>query len=144
MEKVTKEQYADAVARFVTLARQHTSGGKVAAQVLLSTYNGSDFQLDLAGMGNLDRNNFELAMTIIRGRYETGREPHSLIVNGSSVFGELWESWFALHVTERGKADCPDCDGKGNLCLNPDQERDNRTEACPRCAGQGRVCRCGR
>lgn len=144
MENVTKEQYADAVARLVTLARQPTSGGRVAAQVLLSAYNGSDFQLDLAGMGNLDRNNFELAITVIRGRYETGHEPHSLILNGSSVFGELWDIWFALHVTERGKADCPACDGRGSLWLDPDDERDNRTKLCPRCAGNGRVCRCGR
>lgn len=144
MEKVTKEQYADAVARFVALARQQTSGGRVAAQVLLSTYNGNDFQLDLADMGDLDRNNFELAMTIIRGRYETGREPHSLIINGSSVFGELWDSWVGLHITERGKVECPDCDGRGSLWLTPDDERDNRTKPCSRCAGNGRVCRCGR
>lgn len=133
MEKVSKERYAEAVARFVALARQRTSGGRVAAQVLLSTYNGIDFQLDLADMGSLDRSNFETAMTIIRGRYETGHEPHSLIVNGSSVFGELWDSWFALHVTEGGKVDCPACDGEGS-------QNDNRTEPCPRCAGHGRIC----
>lgn len=144
MEKVTTEQYADAVARLVLLAREPTSGGRVAAQVLLSAYKGSEFQLDLAGMANLDRGNFELAMTIIRGRYETGREPHRLIADGSCVFGELWATWSPLHVSERGKADCPDCGGRGSLWLNPDDEHDHRSKPCPRCAGHGRLCQCGR
>ena len=77
MEKTTREQYAEAVARLVELARQPTSGGRVAAQVLLSAYNGFDFQLGVANMGSLDRKNFETAMTIIRGRYETGHEPRA-------------------------------------------------------------------
>jgi hypothetical protein len=142
VEKVRKEQYAEAVDKFVDLALQQTSGGRVAAQVLLSTYNGSEFQLDLASMGNLDRENFETAMTIIRGRYETGREPHNLIANGSKVFRGLWDTWFALHVIERGKATCPTCDGGGELWLDPDDEKDDRTKPCPRCAGKRRVCGC--
>jgi hypothetical protein len=43
------------VVKFVDLVRQSTSGGRVAAQVLLSAYNGSDYQLDVAGMGSLDQ-----------------------------------------------------------------------------------------
>ena len=142
MEKVSKEQYAEAVVKFVNLARQPTSGGRVAAQVLLSAYNGSDFQLDVAGMGSLDWKNYEIAVTIIRGRYETGKEPHMLVVNGSSIFRDLWDTWFAMHVKERGKATCPTCDGQGELFLNPDHEDDHRTKPCPRCAGKGRVCGC--
>ena len=142
MEKVTIEQYAAAVVKFVDLARQPTSGGRVAAQVLLSAYNGCEFQLDLASMGNLDRGNFETAMTIIRGRYDTWHEPHQLIKDGSAAFGELWKTWFALHVEERGKAECPTCEGQGELFLHPDDENDGRTKPCPRCAGKRRVCRC--
>jgi hypothetical protein len=142
MEKVTKEQYTEAVVKFVDLARQPTSGGRVAAQVLLSTYNGDEFQLDLASMGNLDPKNFEFAMTIIRGRYETWHEPHQLIADGSRVFGELWKTWFGLQVNERGKACCPSCDGRGELLLNPDDENDERTRPCPCCAGKRRICRC--
>jgi len=142
MENVTKEQYADAVVKFVDLARQPTSGGRVAAQVLLSAYNGMEFQLDLASMGNLDRADFEIAMTIIRGRYETWTEPHTLVVNGSKVFQGLWDTWSHLHVQERGKTECPACDGRGALLLNPDDEHDERTRPCPRCAGKRRICRC--
>jgi hypothetical protein len=142
MEKVTKEQYADAVVKFVDLARQPTSGGRVAAQVLLSAYNGMEFQLDLASMGNLDRDNFEIAMTIIRGRYETWTEPHHLIANGDTIFCNLWDTWFALHVKERGKVECPTCDGRGQLLLNPEDENDERAKPCPRCAGNRRICRC--
>lgn len=142
MEKVSKEQYAEAVVKFVDLARQQTSGGRVAAQVLLSTYNGSYFQLDVAGMGSLDWKNYEIAMTIIRGRYETGKEPRNLIAGGSAIFRDLWQTWLALHVKERGKATCPTCDGRGELFLNPDDEDDDRTKPCPRCAGKRRVCEC--
>lgn len=142
MEKVTKEQYAEAVVKFVDLALQPTSGGRVAAQVLLSVYNGMEFQLDLASMGNLDRGNFETAMTIIRGRYETWHEPHQLIPNGSYIFGQLWDMWFTLHVKERGKVECPSCDGRGTLFLHPDDENDVQIKPCPRCAGKRRICEC--
>ena len=142
MEKTTREQYAEAVARLVELARQPTSGGRVAAQVLLSAYNGFDFQLDVANMGSLDGKNFETAMTVIRGRYDTGHEPHNLIADGNSVFHMLWEMWFPLHVKERGKIACPTCDGRGELLLHPDDESDERTRPCPRCAGKRRVCAC--
>lgn len=141
MEKVNKEQYAEAVIKFLDLHANRPQGGRVAAQLLLSAYDGSDFQLDVAGMGSLDWKNYEIAVTIIRGRYETGKEPHMLVVNGSCIFSDLWDTWFALHVKERGKATCPTCDGQGELFLNPDHE-DNRTKHCPRCAGKGRVCGC--
>jgi hypothetical protein len=65
---VKKEEYAKAVARLDDLAQQGTGGGRVAAQVLLSAYNGFDFQLDVSDLGSLDRENFETAMLIIRGR----------------------------------------------------------------------------
>jgi len=141
-DKVTKEQYAEAVVKFVDLAQQPTSGGRVAAQVLLSAYNGSEFQLDVADLGALDWGNFEIAMMIIRGRYETSCEPHSLIVNGNKIFQGLWDAWSNLHVKERGKITCPSCDGRGELFLNPDDENDERTKPCPRCAGKRRICTC--
>jgi hypothetical protein len=142
MEKITKEQYAKAVVKFVGLALQPTSGGRVAAQVLLSAYNGMEFQLDLASMGNLDSDNFETAMTIIRGRYDTWTEPHSLIANGDNIFRGLWDTWARLNVEERGKVECPTCDGRGALFLHPDDEDDERKRPCPRCTGKGRICRC--
>lgn len=142
METVTKEVYAEAVVGLLELARQPTSGGRVAAQVLLSAYNGFDYQLDVSDMGSLDPKNFETAMTVIRGRYQTGVEPHNLVSNGSRIFEKLWELWLRLHVKESGKVESPGCDGKGELWLNPDDENDDRTETCPRCAGKGRLCEC--
>lgn len=142
MEKVSKERYAEAVARFVQLARQGTSGGRVAAQVLLSAYNGFEFHLDVAGLCSLDARNYQDAITIIRGRYETCREPHTLIPHGGQVFQGLWDSWSHLHVTERGKETCPACDGRGVIFLNPDDERDDRSSTCSRYSGKGRICRC--
>ena len=139
---VDRKQYAEAVLAFVELARQTTGGARIAAQVLLSAYNGYDFQLDLAGLSGLDRGNYELAMTIIRGRYETGIEPHALVKDGSKVFGSLWDQWHHLHVKERGKQTCPACDGRGTLHLNPQDEGDGRTRPCSRCNGEGRLCAC--
>lgn len=139
---VDRRQYAEAVNAFIGLAQQTTAGGRVAAQVLLSAYNGYDFQLNIADMGSLDRGNYEVAITIIRGRYETGIEPHTLIKDGSRVFGALWEKWHHLHVEERGKQTCPACDGRGDLYLNQEDEEDLRTRPCDRCTGNGRVCRC--
>ena len=136
---VTTEQYADAVAKLVNVARQGTGGGLVAAQVLLSAYNGFDYQLDISSLGNLDRDNFESAMVIIRGRYETGKEPHTLVANGDRIFGALWNQWFRLHVKERGKVDCPRCDGRGRTYAN---DNDEDGTPCALCEGKGRVCRC--
>ena len=113
----------------------------MAAQVLLSAYNGEAFQLDVAGLGNMDRNNYELAMTVIRGRYDTGYEPHDMVKDGSKIFGDLWDIWKRLHVEERGKHLCPDCNGRGTLYLSQDDD-DMRTKPCPRCSGKGRVCGC--
>ncbi len=136
---VDRKAYAEAVIVFVHLAQHSTAGGRVAAQVLLSAYNGFEFQLDIADMGSLDRENYELAMAIIRGRYETGIEPHALIKDGGRVFGALWEKWHHLHVKERGKQTCPACDGRGAIYLNSEDEEDMRTRPCARCEGKGRV-----
>lgn len=144
MEKISRQEYASAVIACIRLARQSTSGGRVAAQVLLSAYNGAAFQLDVADMGSLDRSNYEMVMTVIRGRYDTGHEPHNLVKDGSTIFQNLWNQWEHLHVEERGKPACPECDGRGKLYLNMDDDNDMRTRPCPRCDGKGRVCRCAR
>ena len=142
MEKITKEEYSAAVISLLELAQRDTGGSRMAAQVLLSAYNGDDYQLDVAGLGNLDRKNFELSMTVIRGRYDTGCEPHTLIQDGSKIFGEMWTRWMRLHVSERGKIECRECRGRGTFFVNPDDENDMETRPCTRCSGTGRVCGC--
>lgn len=139
LEKVSREEYAQAVVAAIHLARQCTSGARVAAQALLSAYNGQEFQLDVSDLGNLDRKNYEVVLTVIRGRCDTGYEPHSMVKNGSKIFGDLWDKWKRLHVEERGKRECPTCDGWGRVDRDEDGEGGRE---CPRCAGSGRVCRC--
>jgi len=136
---VNREEYAKAVAQMVELAQGGTGGGRVAAQVVLSAYNGWDYQLDVADMGNLDRANHAAAMQVIQGRYDTGCEPHSVLENGERVFQGLRKQWSNLHVYERGKKDCPTCDGRGLVFKNYDDEDGT---PCTRCDGKGRVCRC--
>jgi hypothetical protein len=135
----SKEEYGAAVRQLVDMAQQGTGGGRVAAQVLLSAYNGYDYQLDVSALGNLDRGNFELAMTVIRGRYETGIEPHNLIPGGGKVFNGLWDKWHNLHIEERGKVECPQCNGHGLKFAGDDDEKG---KPCTYCDGKGRVCAC--
>uniref|UniRef100_C6DZ80 DUF7673 domain-containing protein n=1 Tax=Geobacter sp. (strain M21) TaxID=443144 RepID=C6DZ80_GEOSM len=139
--KVSLQEYTAAVVVLVGVAQQGTSGGRAAAQVLLSAYNGSEWQLDITDLNNLDRNNFEAAMTVIRGRHDTWTEPHSVIQNGSRIFDGLWKKWFRWHVAERGKIDCRFCDGRGLIFSSRDDESDEGT-LCKHCQGSGRVCRC--
>lgn len=137
-EKITPIQYAAAVAALLNVAKNSTSGGRVAAQVLLSAYNGFAFQLDVAEMQLLDRQNFELAMIVIRGRYDCNLEPHHAVPGSDQAFSEMWDRWKSQHVEERGKTMCSVCWGAGKLYVNPDDENDIRTEPCQACKGKGR------
>lgn len=138
MDRISPEEYAQAVADGIAIARQPTGGGRVMAQVLLSAYNGDSFQLDVAGLSNLDRENYTIALNIIRGRYEVCQEPHVMVADGSNVFRALWTQWARLELIERAKIKCPDCDG-GKIYKNEDDETG---VTCSRCAGTGRVCGC--
>jgi hypothetical protein len=138
--RVNKATYAAAVAELVELAMLDTGGSRVAAQVLLSAYDGSNYQIDIAGMGNLDRHYHDLAMAVIQGRYDTGWEPHNLIENGGKIFERLRRDWYGLHVYERGKKPCPACQGRGVTFRDGD---DDEGTPCTRCGGKRRVCRCG-
>lgn len=129
--RVSVEAYTAAVKELVGLAQTFTSGGRAAAQVLLSCYNGYDFQCDLTDLNNLDRANFELAIVVIRGRRDTGKEPHQVIDKGSEIFLQLREDWISLHVAERGTLECTRCDGSGKV----------GGEECAHCGGFGRKLR---
>ncbi len=139
MDKISREEYAKAVATCLALAQRDTGGSRIAAQVLLSAYNGDSFQLDVAGLSNLDRGNYEIAITVIRGRYDLGREPHEMVTDGSKVFKALWSQWERLELTERAKRSCPDCDGRGRIYKNEDDETG---VVCPKCSGTRKICRC--
>lgn len=142
MERITPEEYAHAVIAGLKFAQRDTGGSRIMAQVLLSAYNGDAFQLDVASLSGLDQENYQVALKIIRGRYEVFMEPHETIQNGSKVFSDLWTQWGRLELTERAKKACPACDGRGKIYLNPDDDNDMSSEPCSRCSGSGRVCNC--
>jgi len=103
MEKISLEEYGNAVKSCLNVAQQPTGGGSIVAQVLLSAYDGELYQLDVAGLCNLDRSIYESAITVIRGRYDTCREPHEMIAGGDAVFCNLCREWSGLKLAARAK-----------------------------------------
>ncbi|MCC5811347.1 MAG: hypothetical protein JJU06_13335 [Ectothiorhodospiraceae bacterium] len=95
--------YAEAVRRLYLTARHTTSGGRAAAQVLLSAYNGYEFHLDVVDLCLMDEQNLADALTVMQGRAMLGREPHNLLKNGGKLFEALAEQWSGLHVSQRYK-----------------------------------------
>lgn len=138
MCKVTVEAYGEAVLRLLKIAKTGTSGARAAAQVLLSAYNGEEWQLDIVDLSLLDRDYYTAALLVIRGRTELSVEPHTLIEDGSRHFGELWDRWERLHVKKQGKIACRSCDGRGfTYQTEEDCDLGNRT-TCRACGGKGR------
>lgn len=98
----SEKYYKEGVEILVDLALSHdSSSAKCAAQVLLSAYNGLNFQLDVSDLCYLDAQNLEYALNVISGRAKTMLEPHTVIENGQSIFTELEERWSSLHVDNR-------------------------------------------
>ncbi|MET4756992.1 DUF7673 family protein [Endozoicomonas sp. NE40] len=68
----TVEEYAEAVTTLYNIARFVTSSGRCAAQLLLSGFNGDNWQLDITDLILLDRANFKTAMTYLECRTHFG------------------------------------------------------------------------
>lgn len=138
MEPITLEQYGNAVEKLLTMALEHDGGGaRTCAQVLLSAYNGDEWQLDITDLGNLDHNYYPAALAVIRGRVELRREPQDLVKDGSNRFKLLWKQWDRYHVANRHLVDCPRCYGRG---FTYDDEDDlDKTTQCSDCKGKGLV-----
>ena len=100
---VTRDDYSKAVDSLVLLAQGDTSVSRAAAQVLLSTYNGSNWHMDLTDLCVLDLNYLYKALIVIRGRVLLGREPHNVIENGSELFRDLEDQWQHFHTRNRYK-----------------------------------------
>ncbi len=133
----TKQEYIDAIIKLVPLAQGDTGGSRVAAQVLLSAYNGNDFQLDIVDLCHLDRGHYQAALAVIRGRIELREEPQNYAANGDMVFRDLWQQWQRLHVTNRGLPDCFTCHGSGSVYVDPDDDTNYDRKPCPKCGGKG-------
>jgi hypothetical protein len=135
-EKATAE-YKASVEELLRIAKMRTGGSRVAAQVLLSAYNGYSFHVDVTDLGLLDQETFGHALRVIWGRNQNPwMEPQRVIDNGDVVFGKLWDNWIKLHVQNRWKKVCPDCNGAGRLW--PDEDP-CRPKACHRCDGRGLI-----
>lgn len=134
MTPMTLEDYAAGVAMLMPLARSDTGGSLAAAQVLLSAYNGNEWQLDITDLCSLDEDHYAAALAVIRGRAEIRTEPHLLIENGDALFRRLWEQWSRYHIDNRWKRQCPECSGAGEVFT--DDVGDAR-ETCPLCQGEG-------
>lgn len=133
---IVLDDYVKAVEHCLGLAQGDSSGSRVMAQVLLSAYNGHHFQMDVAEMSVLDRENYKAVLNVIRGRYELGLEPHNAVEDGPVRFRDLWSQWECLEITERAKKRCPYCDG-GRVYSDTDDEEGC---VCENCGGSGRVC----
>ena len=98
---VTTGDYKNAVESLLKLAMGDTSGSRAAAQVLLSTYNGYNYHMDLTDLCVLDLEYIEQALIVMRGRSLLCAEPHSVIPEGSRRFLALEENWPGLHNSVR-------------------------------------------
>ena len=131
------EEYSTAIIKLLPTALGNTGGSRVAAQVLLSAYNGNAFQLDIVDLCNLDKEHYAAALGVIRGRVELGIEPHTLVNNGDKIFEDLWLKWERYHVTNRGIPDCYFCYGTGMVYA--DETEGDELKQCPECDGKGFV-----
>jgi uncharacterized protein YoaH (UPF0181 family) len=135
---ISKEEYQKAVELLTALAQTGTSGGRAAAQVVLSAYNGSDWQLDVTDLCVLDPESYLAALNVIRGRVELRIEPHRLIPDGDQVFSRIWDRWKRYNIENRWKQPCPSCWGRGVHVDYDDEDREIRTP-CKRCGGTGLI-----
>ena len=103
MEKITLEEYMAGIEMLIPLAQSDTGGARVAAQVLLSAYDGQGFQLDIVDLGLLDEKYYHAALAVIRGRTEHRTEPHTLVFDGDKIFPDLCRQWKGYHVQRRGQ-----------------------------------------
>ncbi|MGD7786324.1 DUF7673 family protein, partial [Escherichia coli] len=80
-----------------------TSGGRAAAQVLLSAWNGYVWQLDIPDLCYLDYGLLEQALIVIRGRVMLMKEPQEVIPEGNAVMKRIAVQWRHLNVERRGE-----------------------------------------
>lgn len=136
MNKITAQEYAEAIVQLIKVAGHSTSSGRAAAQVLLSAYNGSEWQLDITDLCCFDHENYTAALTVIRGRAELMREPHEFVKDGAEHFGRLWTHWKRYHISNRHRETCGRCNGSGEV-LYDEYDEDSKTITCIRCNGEG-------
>jgi hypothetical protein len=97
--------YADAVATLFDLVDEtpDTGGARAAAEVLLSCYNGSEFQLAPYAIRTLSSSAHRAAaFTVIVQSTLRSEEPHQVVPDGNRRFRALWDKYADdLHVRNR-------------------------------------------
>lgn len=93
--------YRWAVDRMLSMGESVTSGGRAAAQVLLSTYNGHHYHMDATDLCLLGGDDLEAAITVLAQRSLTSKEPHTLDSTFPERFDKIEDLWHFLHVKER-------------------------------------------
>ncbi|GAA4649056.1 hypothetical protein GCM10023116_13300 [Kistimonas scapharcae] len=130
----TVQEYAQSVAELLSLAKQHCGGSRVAAQVLLSAYNGEEWQLNVADLCVLDMDNLTHALKVMTGRAIYRREPQELVVDGDNHFQALVQDWKRFHIHNRWKTTCFNCDGSG---VDYEDDEGEIEITCMSCHGKG-------
>lgn len=90
---ITLADYQLAVKALMPVALTVTSGGRVAANLLLSLYDSNTYPFPMADLGLLDLDLLEHALIAIRGRVLLGEEPHTISADGKEAFDRLVELW---------------------------------------------------
>lgn len=133
----SREEYTASVIALIKLALNDTSGSRAAAQVLLSAYNGDNWQLNVTDLVCLDRENLQHALVVMECRAMLWEEPHNMVTNGSELFERLQRRWRRMHIDNRWKNECQRCYGSGLIYLNEHDEYDERMTTCSHCSGKG-------
>lgn len=100
-DKAQPSAYGVAVETLMEIAIAPTGGGRVAAQVLLSAYNGNEFHLDVTDLRLLDRRYLHAALVVMAEQASSCIEPQTVIDNGQARFNALWEQWSHLRSSVR-------------------------------------------
>jgi len=136
MKAIELQEYKKSVVELIKVSRSHTGQARFAAQVILSAYNGQNWQLDITDLCGFDANLYEHALNVIRGRTELKIEPHELVDNGDEVFRRLQARWVRYHIANRWRSSCLICDGSG-VVYDDDDENAEHPRECDRCDGLG-------
>lgn len=98
---VTERDYSESISSLLSVAQGDASGSRAAAQVLLSTYNGNNFHMNLTDLCVLDLKYVEQALIVLRGRVMLCIEPQQMIEDGKAKFSRLEKQWEHLYVKNR-------------------------------------------
>ena len=96
--------YQQAIEYLLPVVLQDAEGARVAAQVLLSAYNGDDYQLNITDLGRFGVDEeaiMNAILTVVYARARTGIAPQGLIDKGDARFYALGQHWHGLHAIVR-------------------------------------------